>query len=276
MQESSPSTPSRTRGSSETVGVSGGDEYNVLQVGTPGDQASRFSSTRSLENDNGPTEEDLELGIPPSSESHGVFSRETSGDDSILDHINQLHGTFSVPEGHTQNSSDRSQRRKSLRIEDGQSTSGEFYVHFNGNVDSSNEATEETGQDDAISCSSEDEKKPETVSQSSPYRNWHRSTKGVGKSIQQMIKGARFSSEQSDEELHASLAGLARCLYLIREYLAHYGMPERGGPRDQEHVLREIIRDLYAGGVPLWALEPVVQKAAEGLTVSNVAVFEDQ
>jgi len=81
-----------------------------------------------------------------------------------------------------------------------------------------------------------------------------------------MVGGSRYTEEQSDDELHAALQGLARCLQLLRDYLQHYGMPARGCYRDQEHVLREVIRDLYAGGAPLWALEPVMQKAAEGLT----------
>ena len=83
-----------------------------------------------------------------------------------------------------------------------------------------------------------------------------------------MVGGSKFAPEQTDEELLDSLAGLARCLHLLREYLHLYDMPERGGARDQELVLKEVIRDLYAGGAPLWALEPGMQKAAEGLTVS--------
>jgi len=43
-------------------------------------------------------------------------------------------------------------------------------------------------------------------------------------------------------------------------------MPEQGGPRDQEYVLREVCKDLYRGGAPIWALNPVMEKAAEGLT----------
>ena len=81
-----------------------------------------------------------------------------------------------------------------------------------------------------------------------------------------MVGGSQFAHEQTDEALQDSLASLARCLHLLRDYLEHYGMPTRGGARDQELVLREVVRDLYAGGAPLWALEPVMQKAAEGLT----------
>jgi hypothetical protein len=74
---------------------------------------------------------------------------------------------------------------------------------------------------------------------------------------------------QSDERFHAALAKLAQCLTLLRKYLIKYGMPERGGPRDQEFVLRNVVIDLYAGGAPIWALEEVIQKAAEGLTGSK-------
>jgi uncharacterized membrane protein YjjP (DUF1212 family) len=45
-----------------------------------------------------------------------------------------------------------------------------------------------------------------------------------------------------------------------------FGLPEEGGPKQQEMVLREALRDLYGGGCPLWALESTMQKAAEGLT----------
>lgn len=86
-----------------------------------------------------------------------------------------------------------------------------------------------------------------------------------------MVGGARFAEPQSEEELEESLQGLARCLLLIRKYLALFGMPGEDSQkdklvRDQEYVLRETCRDLYSGGAPLWALEPVMQKAAEGLT----------
>ena len=95
----------------------------------------------------------------------------------------------------------------------------------------------------------------------------HHSLTGLGKFLRWgMVGGSQFATEQSDDELRASLASLAHCLQLLRDYLVEYDMPVRGGPGDQEHVLREVVRDLYAGGTPLWALEPVMQKAAEGLT----------
>ena len=84
-----------------------------------------------------------------------------------------------------------------------------------------------------------------------------------------VVGGTAFAQPQSTEELEDSLQGLAKCLLLIRRYLALYGMPKNGQLlKDQQYVLREICRDLYSGGAPLWALEPVMQKAAEGLTVS--------
>ena len=80
-----------------------------------------------------------------------------------------------------------------------------------------------------------------------------------------MVGGSAYSKE-SDEELHHNLESLARCLLLLRKYEILFGMPEHGGPHDQEFVLREVCKDLYAGGTPIWALEPVMVKAAEGLT----------
>lgn len=78
--------------------------------------------------------------------------------------------------------------------------------------------------------------------------------------------GAGTTAPQSGDELLENLRGLSHCLVALREYHERYGMPHRGGPRDQELVLREVYRDLYAGGAPIWALTPVLQRAAEGLT----------
>lgn len=74
--------------------------------------------------------------------------------------------------------------------------------------------------------------------------------------------------EQTPEDLQDSLLGLARCIWLLRMYLEHYGLPtnDAGGMKDQERVLREVCRYLYSGGTPLWVLESIMQKAAEGLT----------
>ena len=71
----------------------------------------------------------------------------------------------------------------------------------------------------------------------------------------------------SDEKFQYSISSVARMLILLRDYQARFGMPENtGGPKDQEFVLREVTRDLYLGGTPIWALEPVMTKVAEGLT----------
>lgn len=82
-----------------------------------------------------------------------------------------------------------------------------------------------------------------------------------------MVGGGKHAAPPTDKALLQSLEGLALCLILLRKYLDQHGMPPTGGARDQEYVLREVIRDLYAGGTPLWALQPVMQKTAEGLTV---------
>jgi uncharacterized membrane protein YjjP (DUF1212 family) len=78
-----------------------------------------------------------------------------------------------------------------------------------------------------------------------------------------------FSSEkerETDEQLHFNLQKLASLLKLLREYYSLYGMPSGGGPSDQEYVLREVLKDLYAGGGPIWTLEKTMERAAEGLT----------
>jgi hypothetical protein len=81
---------------------------------------------------------------------------------------------------------------------------------------------------------------------------------------------ARFFSiyrpKSDKEDTHTTrLPNLARCLVLLRRYLTHFGMPKQGGIRDRDYVLRRLVQDLYEGGAPIWALEPVLNQAAEGL-----------
>jgi uncharacterized membrane protein YjjP (DUF1212 family) len=100
------------------------------------------------------------------------------------------------------------------------------------------------------------------------YYDWRKyaPTTGILRRLRWLMVGGSAYVKQSDEELNHNIKALARCLVLLRTYESLYGMPERGGPRDQEFVLREVYRDLYAGGTPIWALQPVMVKAAEGLT----------
>ena len=79
------------------------------------------------------------------------------------------------------------------------------------------------------------------------------------------IVGGASCAKQSDELIQRNLKGLARCLVLLRQYQMQYGMPYRGGPRDQELVLREVYVGLFTGGAPIWAISPVLEKVAEGL-----------
>ena len=74
------------------------------------------------------------------------------------------------------------------------------------------------------------------------------------------------SRKLSDEELQQNLCSVARLLFLLREYQDRFGMPEMGGPKDQQFVLQEVSTDLYAGGAPIWSLEPFMKRVAEGLT----------
>lgn len=78
--------------------------------------------------------------------------------------------------------------------------------------------------------------------------------------------GGGSYAEVTDEDRLINLQGLASCIRMLREYKDQFGMPDSGGPKDQGQVLREVTRDLYEGATPLWALEYVMQKAAEGLT----------
>ena len=81
-----------------------------------------------------------------------------------------------------------------------------------------------------------------------------------------LATGIAIGAKQDDETIQENLNNLARMLSLLREYHDRFGMPTQGGPKDQEYVLREVARDLYGGGAPIWALEPVMKRVAEGLT----------
>jgi len=84
--------------------------------------------------------------------------------------------------------------------------------------------------------------------------------------VRWVITGASAQTKQSDQEIQDNLNSLARLLSLLREYHDRFGMPKKGGQDDHDYILREITKDLYAGGAPLWTLEPVMRKVAEGLT----------
>lgn len=72
--------------------------------------------------------------------------------------------------------------------------------------------------------------------------------------------------QQMEQQFLHDLCCLYQCLSLLRHYVRTYGIPKQGNVSDQHYVLREVSRDLYTGGTPLWALESVMQRASEGLT----------
>ena len=80
------------------------------------------------------------------------------------------------------------------------------------------------------------------------------------------IAGGATYAPQSDQLIRKNLSGLAKCLVLLRQYQMRYGTPYRGGPRDQEIVLREVYTGLFTGGAPIWAISTVMEKVVEGLT----------
>lgn len=73
-------------------------------------------------------------------------------------------------------------------------------------------------------------------------------------------------AKETDEVIRENLHHLATMLTLLREYHSLYGMPDEGGHKDQEYVLREVLTNLYTGGVPIWTLESAMERGAEGLT----------
>ena len=104
--------------------------------------------------------------------------------------------------------------------------------------------------------------------QEKSHYDWRQFWKGGGPImfIRWLLTGFAANAKLNDEEIQENLNCLARLLTLLREYHDTYGMPSKGGPKDREYVLREIIKDLYAGGAPMWTLQPVMTKVAEGLT----------
>jgi len=97
----------------------------------------------------------------------------------------------------------------------------------------------------------------------------------------QWLRGGKVQAkfaQQSDQEIRVNLWSLARMLRLLRLYDDNNDNSQNnqasrtnhdkllGGPQDQAFVLREVTRDLYLGGCPLWVLPPVLTRAAEGLT----------
>lgn len=81
-----------------------------------------------------------------------------------------------------------------------------------------------------------------------------------------IIVGGNKHAERPNAKVYQQLADLAQVIHGLRQYLEEYGMPEGGGISSQEMILRDILRDLYAGGAPVWALDSIMAKVAEGLT----------
>jgi uncharacterized membrane protein YjjP (DUF1212 family) len=107
----------------------------------------------------------------------------------------------------------------------------------------------------------------EEYSEKSHY-DWREFWRGGGTMVfvRWLLTGFAANAKLNDDEIQDNLNSLAHLLVLLREYHAQFGMPSKGGHKDREYVLRETIKDLYAGGAPVWTLQPVMAKIAEGLT----------
>lgn len=88
-----------------------------------------------------------------------------------------------------------------------------------------------------------------------------------------LMQGFSPDSRLPISEVERNTIKTARMLSLLREYKERFGMPERGGVREQLWVLTELCTRLYSSGTPLWVLKPVMSKAAEGLTGSRFVDF---
>ena len=114
------------------------------------------------------------------------------------------------------------------------------------------------------------------IRDSRPKYHWKRfapTSDGACSFFSWLVRGFSPQAELSDEEVHERFCKLARTLMLLREYETRFGMPEVGGPRDQQWVLKELCKQLYSSGTPIWVLQAVMERAAEGLTGALGVVF---
>eukprot|EP00539_Tryblionella_compressa_P003989 CAMPEP_0178750258 /NCGR_PEP_ID=MMETSP0744-20121128/9873_1 /TAXON_ID=913974 /ORGANISM="Nitzschia punctata, Strain CCMP561" /LENGTH=172 /DNA_ID=CAMNT_0020403777 /DNA_START=52 /DNA_END=566 /DNA_ORIENTATION=- len=79
--------------------------------------------------------------------------------------------------------------------------------------------------------------------------------------VRRCMGGGSTYAPQTERLLVSNLTGLAQCLVLLRRYQMQYGMPYRGGRRDQELVLRQVYNGLFS-----WAMASIMEKAVEGVT----------
>jgi uncharacterized membrane protein YjjP (DUF1212 family) len=79
--------------------------------------------------------------------------------------------------------------------------------------------------------------------------------------------------EAPEHEVSERFTSLARMLCLLREYEERFGIPEHGGPPEQQMVLKDLVTRLYASGAPIWVLESVMPLAGHGLTGSPDVEF---
>jgi uncharacterized membrane protein YjjP (DUF1212 family) len=107
-----------------------------------------------------------------------------------------------------------------------------------------------------------------------PRYDWRTfSPDGVVAFLPWLVRGFSSAAQLSDEEVEENFRSLARMLMLLREYEARFGMPEVGGAKDQQWVLQELCIQLYAAGTPIWVLQPVMERAAAGLTGAKGVIF---
>ena len=100
------------------------------------------------------------------------------------------------------------------------------------------------------------------------YYNWKEfqpRESGLLRKLRWLVSGDTTFAKQTDEQMASNFASLARMLILLREYKEKYGMPEFGGPQVQRNVIADITKELYQSGGPVWVLEPVLERVAEGL-----------
>lgn len=134
-------------------------------------------------------------------------------------------------------------------------------------------------------------RKPASLEDSPPAYDYRkhipRGTRNPIQFARWLATGAVAASSPDDEEggTTAAPSGLstsevdentrraARMLSLLREYQRRFGLPDGGGPADEQWVLVELCRGLYSGGTPLWTLKPAMSRAATGMSGARGVEF---
>jgi len=159
-----------------------------------------------------------------------------------------------------------------MNLDEGEHVSANGNGNINSNANSYNSDEEEYQTEASIFDSSHGASiirdKRKTYQWKEFVPSWHPREFGTW-----LVNGFSPHTEMDKSEVERNTLKMARMISLLREYEDRFGIPRRGGSKEQLWVLTELCTRLYASGTPLWVLKPVMSKAAEGLTGSRQIDF---